>query len=121
MLLPISIKPKIKPLNSGSVNAIKDDFIADCPATLSMLIAINTMINTGTVVGVSSNLFGGGFPRKFVPSFSWGNNKRFETYQLNKAKATAMRVMERRNKELDATEAAILKHIFEETKGNRKY
>jgi UDP-N-acetylglucosamine diphosphorylase/glucosamine-1-phosphate N-acetyltransferase len=83
--------------------------------------AINTMINTGTVVGVSSNLFGGGFPRKFVPSFSWGNNKRFETYQLNKAKATAMRVMERRNKELDATEAAILKHIFEETKGNRKY
>lgn len=82
---------------------------------------INSMINTGTVVGVSSNLFGGDFPRKFVPSFAWGNNKRFETYQLKKAKETAERVMERRNKKLDAIEYAILEHIFEETKENRKY
>lgn len=32
---------------------------------------INTMFNTGTVVGVSANIFGSGFPRNFVPSFSW--------------------------------------------------
>lgn len=83
--------------------------------------SINTMINTGTVVGVSSNLFGDDFPRKFVPSFSWGNNKGFETYQLKKAMETANRVMGRRNKKLDETEHAILKHIFEETKENRKY
>jgi len=82
---------------------------------------INTMFNTGTVVGVSSNLFGGDFPRKFVPSFSWGSSKGFETYQLNKAMETAARVMERRNKVLDTTEKAILKHLFEETTTNRKY
>lgn len=82
---------------------------------------INTMINTGTVVGVSSNLFGGDFPRKFVPSFAWGNSKRFETYHLKKAIATAELVMKRRNKVLDEIEYAILEHIFEETKGNRKY
>ena len=79
------------------------------------------MINTGTVVGVFSNLFGNDFPRKFVPSFSWGNKKGFETYQLDKAIETANRVMGRRNKKLDETEAAILKHIFEETKEYRKY
>lgn len=83
--------------------------------------SINTMINTGTVVGVSSNLFGNDFPRKFVPSFSWGNKKGFETYQMDKAMETADRVLGRRNKKLDETEAAILKHIFEETKEYRKY
>lgn len=82
---------------------------------------INTMINTGTIVGVSSNLFGGDFPRKFVPSFSWGSNKGYETYQLKKAMETAERVMERRNKELDAVEYAILEQVFEKTKENRKY
>ncbi len=82
---------------------------------------INTMFNTGTVVGVSSNVFGGDFPRTFIPSFSWGSSKRFETYQMDKAMATADRVMDRRNKKLDAVEEAILRHIFEETKENRKY
>ncbi|CAA6829170.1 MAG: Glucose-1-phosphate thymidylyltransferase (EC [uncultured Aureispira sp.] len=82
---------------------------------------INTMLNTGTVVGVSSNLFGGDFPRKYVPSFSWGSNKGFETYQFDKAMETAARVMERRNKPLDAIEQAILEQVFEETKENRKY
>jgi len=82
---------------------------------------INTMINTGTVVGVSSNLFGGDFPQKYVPSFSWGSIKGFETYLLDKAMETSARVMERRNKKLDATEQAILKHIFKETEANRKY
>jgi UDP-N-acetylglucosamine diphosphorylase/glucosamine-1-phosphate N-acetyltransferase len=82
---------------------------------------INTMFNTGTVVGVSSNLFGGDFPRKFVPSFSWGSSRGFETYQLKKAMETAARVMERRNKELDVNEQAILKYLFEETDENRKY
>jgi UDP-N-acetylglucosamine diphosphorylase/glucosamine-1-phosphate N-acetyltransferase len=82
---------------------------------------INTMFNTGTVIGVSSNLFGGDYPRTFVPSFSWGGSKRFETYQLKKAIETAGLVMARRGKELDETEYAILEHIFEETKENRKY
>lgn len=82
---------------------------------------INTMFNTGTVVGVSSNLFGGDFPRKFVPSFSWGSSKGFETYQLKKAMETAKLVMARRNKELDDVEQAIFQHVFEETSVNRKY
>ncbi|WP_197043937.1 GlmU family protein [Aureispira sp. CCB-QB1] len=82
---------------------------------------INTMFNTGTVIGVSSNLFGGDFPRKFVPSFSWGSSKGFEIYQFKKAMETAERVMQRRNKELDEIELAILKHVFEETNVNRKY
>lgn len=82
---------------------------------------INTMFNTGTVVGISSNLFGGDFPRKFVPSFSWGSSKGFENYQLKKAMETAKLVMARRNKELDDVEQAILQHVFEETSVNRKY
>ncbi|MBI1306253.1 MAG: glucose-1-phosphate thymidylyltransferase [Bacteroidetes bacterium] len=80
---------------------------------------INTMFNTGTMVGVSSNIFGSGFPRNFVPSFSWGGSSGFTTYQLNKAFETAALVMMRRGKELDQTEKEILKHVFEQTSGNR--
>ncbi|WP_276381929.1 GlmU family protein [Flavobacterium sp. H4147] len=81
---------------------------------------INTMFNTGTVVGVSANIFGSGFPRNFVPSFSWGGAAGFTTYVTKKAFETARLVMSRRNIEFDETEAAILEHIFEETKKWRK-
>ena len=81
---------------------------------------INTMFNTGTVVGVSANIFGSGFPRNFVPSFSWGGAAGFTTYITKKAFETAKLVMGRRNIDFDETEAAILEHIFEETKKWRK-
>ncbi|WP_348798960.1 GlmU family protein [Flavobacterium adhaerens] len=81
---------------------------------------INTMFNTGTVVGVSVNIFGSGFPRNFVPSFSWGGSTGFTTYTTNKAFETARLVMSRRNVEFDEKEKAILEHIFEESKKWRK-
>jgi len=81
---------------------------------------INTMFNTGTVVGVSTNIFGSGFPRNFVPSFSWGGASGFTTYITKKAFETARIVMSRRNVEFDEKEAAILEHVFEETKKWRK-
>ncbi len=81
---------------------------------------INTMFNTGTVVGVSANIFGSGFPRNFVPSFSWGGAAGFTTYVTKKAFETAKIVMSRRNVEFDEKEARILEHIFEETKKWRK-
>ena len=81
---------------------------------------INTMFNTGTVVGVSTNIFGSGFPRNFVPSFSWGGAGGFTTYVTKKAFETAKLVMGRRNIDFDETESAILEHIFEETKKWRK-
>jgi UDP-N-acetylglucosamine diphosphorylase/glucosamine-1-phosphate N-acetyltransferase len=81
---------------------------------------INTMFNTGTVVGVSSNIFGSGFPRNFVPSFSWGGASGMTTYLTNKAFQTAKIVMARRHVEFDEVEARILEHVFEETKKYRK-
>lgn len=81
---------------------------------------INTMFNTGTVVGVSANIFGSGFPRNFVPSFSWGGASGFTTYITKKAFQTAKIVMSRRNMEFDEQEAAILEHVFETTKKWRK-
>lgn len=80
---------------------------------------INTMFNTGTVVGVSSNIFGSGFPRNFVPSFSWGGASGMTTYLTNKAFQTAKIVMARRHVEFDEVEARILEHVFEETKKYR--
>lgn len=76
---------------------------------------INTMFNTGTVVGVSANIFGTGFPRQFVPSFSWGGSGGFTTYQLNKVFEVAEKVMERRHVTVDEVEKDIFRHIFEET------
>ena len=81
---------------------------------------INTMFNTGTVVGVSANIFGSGFPRNFVPSFSWGGSKGFVTYKTVKAFEVAEVVMARRHEEFTEIDKAILEHIFEETKQYRR-
>lgn len=80
---------------------------------------INTMFNTGTVVGVSANIFGSGFPRNFIPSFSWGGAAGFETYQIRKVYEVAEKVMERRKMELNETEKNILSEIFEQTQQYR--
>ena len=76
---------------------------------------INTMFNTGTVVGVSSNIFGSGFPRNFIPSFSWGGSAGITTYLTKKAFEVAEVVMARREVEFTEEDAAILTHVFEET------
>lgn len=81
---------------------------------------INTMFNTGTVIGVSTNIFGAGFPRNFVPSFSWGGAAGFSTYLTSKAFQTAKIVMARRNVEFSEDDAKILEYVFEETKKFRK-
>ncbi|WGF92469.1 GlmU family protein [Aequorivita marisscotiae] len=81
---------------------------------------INTMFNTGTVVGVSANIFGSGFPRNFVPSFSWGGSGGFTTYKTDKAFEVAKVVMGRRNIEFSEMDAQILEHVFEETSEWRK-
>jgi UDP-N-acetylglucosamine diphosphorylase/glucosamine-1-phosphate N-acetyltransferase len=81
---------------------------------------INTMFNTGTVIGVSANIFGSGFPRNFVPCFSWGGAAGFTTYITKKAFETAKLVMGRRNIDFDEREAAILEHVFAESKKWRK-
>jgi len=75
---------------------------------------INTMFNTGTVVGVFANIFGGNFPPKYIPSFSWGGADGFTTYQFEKALEVAKKVMERRDKALTNSDIEILNHIFEE-------
>ena len=80
---------------------------------------INTMFNTGTVVGVSSNIFGSGFPRNFIPSFGWGGAQGFETFELNKAFEVMEKVMERRQMPLTETDKKIFEHIFKETAESR--
>ena len=80
---------------------------------------INTMFNTGTTVGVSTNIFGDGFPRTIIPSFAWGGASGFTTYQTRKAFETAELVMKRRNKALTEADKAMLSHIFEITAENR--
>lgn len=81
---------------------------------------INTMFNTGTVVGVNANIYGSGYPRNFIASFSWGGPAGISTYQTKKAFEVAKVVMSRRNMEFSAEERAILEHVFEETKKYRK-
>jgi UDP-N-acetylglucosamine diphosphorylase/glucosamine-1-phosphate N-acetyltransferase len=76
---------------------------------------ISTMFNTGTVVGVSSNIFGSGYPRNFIPSFQWGGASGFVPYQFEKAMETASRAMARRNILISEVEKEILKNIFDQT------
>lgn len=81
---------------------------------------INTMFNTGTVVGVSANIFGSGFPRNFVPSFSWGGASGMTTYITKKAFETAKIVMSRRKMDFTEQDAKILQHVFDESAKWRK-
>jgi UDP-N-acetylglucosamine diphosphorylase/glucosamine-1-phosphate N-acetyltransferase len=83
--------------------------------------AINTMFNTGTVVGVGVNLFGAGFPRNFVPDFSWGGASGFEVYALDKMFETEERAYVRRERKFDEIEKRILASTFELTHKYRRY
>ncbi len=80
---------------------------------------INTMFNTGTVVGVSANIFGGGFPNKFIPSFTWGGFNDSSTFQLDKMFEVAQKVMERRHLDLSQDDKEILSAVFEITEKYR--
>ncbi len=74
---------------------------------------INTMFNTGTVIGIGSNIFGAGFPRNFIPSFSWGGASGFKSFRIERFYEMANKMMERRNIQLSDNDKAILSHIFE--------
>lgn len=81
---------------------------------------INTMFNTGTVVGVSANIFGSGYPRNFIPSFTWGGASGSTTYRTNKAFEASKAMMARRGVEFSEIDAKILEAVFEETSRFRR-
>ncbi|MBP7838314.1 MAG: GlmU family protein [Bacteroidales bacterium] len=83
--------------------------------------AINTMFNTGTVVGVNANIFGAGFQRNFIASFSWGGTAGFTHYDIDKAIEVAKQVFKRRNIEFNSVEEQILRHVYKLTKLNRRH
>lgn len=82
---------------------------------------INTMFNTGTVIGVHANIFGGGFPRTFIPSFSWGGHSGWKTYLLDKALETAELMMDRRGQKLTEEDRDIYQHLFDWTSTYRSW
>jgi len=80
--------------------------------------SINTMFNTGTVVGVGCNIFDGGFPPKHVISFSWGGSRDgFELHQFDKFIETEKRVFARRKIALNPLYVEMLRSLFEIKKG----
>jgi UDP-N-acetylglucosamine diphosphorylase/glucosamine-1-phosphate N-acetyltransferase len=83
--------------------------------------SIGTLMNTGTVIGVSANIFGFGLTPKFIPSFSWGGYSPNTTYNFNKALDSARKMMGRRNKSLGDDEARVLKEIFNITHAYRTW
>ncbi|MFD1257611.1 putative sugar nucleotidyl transferase [Mucilaginibacter terrae] len=82
---------------------------------------INTMFNTGTVVGVSANVFGAGYPHNYIPDFSWGGANHMELYRLNKVFETIERVYARRNMQLHETEKQLLQEVFNLTQPYRRF
>lgn len=82
---------------------------------------IDTTFNTGTVVGLSVNVYGPGFPRNFIPSFSWGGHGGWATYPAEKAFKTMENVMDRRKKNFSVSERLIMLRLFEDTAENRRW
>ena len=112
--------------NYGNVKVYVDGGIVDSGSMFVGLTmgdhsksGINTMFNTGTMVGVSCNVYGGGFPPKFIPSFTWGGAEGLLEYRLDKALETARAVMGRRKIELTASDEELMREIFRETAQER--
>ncbi|HTX87962.1 MAG TPA: GlmU family protein [Bacteroidales bacterium] len=80
---------------------------------------INTMFNTGTVVGVNANIFGAGFQRNFIPSFTWGGTSGHTTYDLDKAVEVAQAVCKRRGVTFSEADKDLLGHIYSMTMKNK--
>ncbi len=81
---------------------------------------INTMFNTGTVVGVGCNVYGEGFPPKYIPSFCWGGNEELATYDPDKCLDVARRVMARRKVQMSPADERLFRTVFEMTKAERE-
>ncbi|MCX6167954.1 MAG: putative sugar nucleotidyl transferase [Ignavibacteriales bacterium] len=81
--------------------------------------AINTMFNTGTIVGVACNIFGSGFPPRYIPSFSWGGSDFLKTNDLNKTVETAKIVLQRRKLNLTLNGEDLLRKVFDLTTEER--
>ncbi len=79
-------------------------------------IAINTRINTGSVIGFNANVFYTGYPPKFVPSFTWKMEPEFEVHGLDKALETAGIMMDRRDVELTEAGSELFRVLFRFTK-----
>ena len=77
--------------------------------------AINTSFNTGTTVGVNCNIFGSGFPRNFIPSFSWGGSQGIKEYDLTKAILVAKQVMKRRGVDVEKKYIDMMKMVHDIT------
>jgi UDP-N-acetylglucosamine diphosphorylase / glucose-1-phosphate thymidylyltransferase / UDP-N-acetylgalactosamine diphosphorylase / glucosamine-1-phosphate N-acetyltransferase / galactosamine-1-phosphate N-acetyltransferase len=112
--------------NYGNVKLVIDGETVDSGSMFMGLVmgdhsksAINSMFNTGTVVGVSSNVFGSGFPPKSVPSFTWGGGEGLKTYELERALDVARRVMGRRKMVLSPAEEKVLRVVFDLTRKER--
>ncbi|MFH1526913.1 MAG: GlmU family protein [Bacteroidota bacterium] len=113
--------------NYGSIKVIINDEQIDSGSQFVGLTmgdhsksAINTMFNTGTVVGVSCNIFGSGFPDKYIPSFSWGGSEQKTTYALDRSLEVAKRVMERRKIEFTEADERLFNKVFDLTREERK-
>jgi UDP-N-acetylglucosamine diphosphorylase/glucosamine-1-phosphate N-acetyltransferase len=81
---------------------------------------INSMFDTGSVVGVSCNLFGAGLPPKAVPSFSWGGKERLALYELEKSIETGRRVMARRSVTMSPVYEQMMREVFRQSEAERK-
>lgn len=84
-------------------------------------VGINVMFNTGTVVGVSANIYGAGFPRNFIPSFSWGSAAHLKTFKIDKAYEVAAAVLKRRGRELSDEDKAILQYVYDTSAEYRRW
>lgn len=80
---------------------------------------INTMFNTGTVVGINASVFGSGYQRNFIPSFSWGGTSGYKIFDIRKAIGVAKAMFARRDIEFDEIEKEIMINVFDQTATHR--
>lgn len=113
--------------NYGSIRVTINDQIIDSGLQFVGLTmgdhsksSINTMFNTATVVGVGSNVFGAGFPPKYIPSFCWGGAESLTTYDIERSLEVAVRVMERRNVRFTELDEKLMRKVFDLTREERR-
>lgn len=118
-----NLKNNYKPVKvwNYAINAMEQTDLQFCGLVMAdhAKCGINTMFNTATVAGVGANIFGTGFPRTLIPSFSWGGAAGFTTFRLDKMLETAALVMGRRKIELTEIDKEILEEVYQRTASER--
>jgi UDP-N-acetylglucosamine diphosphorylase/glucosamine-1-phosphate N-acetyltransferase len=109
----------IKVRNAGGTSTDTGRMFLGLTAGDHVKTGINATIDTGTIIGPSTNIYGTNLPPRYIPAFSWGEAPALQSYEMERALAVAVKVMARRNVQATQTYKALFRAVHAMTEKDR--